>query len=513
MNAVEHCLLRGVAVSGANAPALASAEECLSYGELTARVSRFAAGLRGAGLGPGDRVAMQMLDTPDLVALHLAVMAAGGVAAPISTRAGGEELRQTLATIAPRMMFVDAEFAEGAARGLTAAGSAAKLVLRGGGLSAWKSRPEHELKLCPRASSDPAFWLMTSGTTGEPKAIEHLHANVEICAHYLEEALDVGPADRLFGASRIHFGYALGIMFGALRLGATNVLLERWPTADGVAATVERFAPTVVFAVPALYHRLAETGLASTPAFRAVRHYASAGDRVPPKLWTAWEEASGHPILDGLGCSELIYIIIANTPAARRPGSSGRPLANVEARLVTHDGRPITEPERSGRLEVRMSSLCAGYRSAGARPDDPPDRPADRFRPDGWFATGDEYIRDADGFFHHRGRSGDLLRVSSMWVSPAEIEDALAGIPSIAESAAVLGEDAIGLAEIVLFVVPAAGADGEAAVRDARERLAQALPGHKRPRRFEVITELPRTSTGKVRRHRLRAALSPADGR
>jgi len=451
-----------------------------------------------------------MLDTPDLVALHLAVMAAGGVAVPVSTRADGEELRQILATIEPRMMFVDQESGDGAALGLKSTAPAAQLLLRERELASWRSRPERELALHPRAPSDPAFWLMTSGTTGRPRAIEHHHANVGICTHYFEHALAAGPADRLFGTSRIHFAYALAAMFAALRLGATNILLERWATASSVAAAVERFAPTVVLGVPALYHRLLDAGLAARPAFRAVRHCVSAGERLPPKLCAAWEEASGRPILDGFGCSELIYVMIANTPQSQRAGSSGRPLPRVEARLVAEDGTLITQPERTGALEVRMSSLCAGYRSAGAKRQDPPERPQERFKPDGWFATGDEYLRDADGFFHHRGRTGDMLRVSSMWVSPAEIEDALVGVASIGESAAVLGENAIGLAEIVLFVVPAGKSDGRLAVAEARERLAQVLPVHKRPRRFEVIAELPRTATGKVRRHKLREGLVAA---
>jgi acyl-coenzyme A synthetase/AMP-(fatty) acid ligase len=118
--------------------------------------------------------------------------------------------------------------------------------------------------------------------------------------------------------------------------------------------------------------------------------------------------------------------------------------------------------------------------------------------------TGDEYLRDGEGFYHHRGRTDDMLRVSSIWISPSEIEDALAGVTSIAESAAVLGESAIGLPEIVLFVVAAPNTDDVTAVAAARERLAHVLPHHKLPRRFEVVTDLPRTATGKVQRHRLR---------
>jgi len=200
-------------------------------------------------------------------------------------------------------------------------------------------------------------------------------------------------------------------------------------------------------------------------------------------------------------------MVIGNTPKTRRPGSSGVAMPSVELRIVDENDAVIGAAGQTGRLEVRMPSVCAGYRSAESRPADPPQRPTERFKPGGWFATGDEYVRDADGFFHHRGRSGDMLRVSGLWVSPSEIEDALAGVVGIAETAAVLGENSIGLAEIVLYIVLTAGADNEAAVAAARERLSQALPHYKQPRRFEVVADLPRTATGKVQRHKLRERL------
>ena len=182
-------------------------------------------------------------------------------------------------------------------------------------------------------------------------------------------------------------------------------------------------------------------------------------------------------------------------------------MPSVELRIVDEAGTIVAEPGKTGRLEVRMPSVCAGYRAADDKPGDPPHQPEERFRPDGWFATGDEYLQDPDGFYHHRGRTGDMLRVSGIWISPAEIEDVLAGIRSISETAAVLGESEIGLAEIVLYIVPAPGADGSAAVAAARERLSQALPPYKRPRRFEMAHDLPRTATGKVQRNKLREQL------
>jgi 3-hydroxybenzoate/4-hydroxybenzoate---CoA ligase len=506
MNAVEYCLLHGLKVSGPEHPALLSAGETLSYGALVTRVSQYAAGLREAGVKPLDRVGMLMLDTPDLVALHQAAMAMGAIAVAMSSRASPDELRQIVSIVRPAVLVIDAEFSEVAAGAIAAASPKTRLFSRDGELAAWKKKPAAPLTPEWREPSDPAFWVMTSGTTGTPKAVEHHHRNVGISADYYAEVLGCTNQDRLFATSRFHFAYAIGNMFAALRMGAGNVLLERWATEKSVAETVERFAPTILLSVPAVYHRLLEAGLPQTPPFRALRHYVSAGERMPPQIWNAWEKSSGHPILDGLGCSELVYMVIGNGVGRRRPGSSGYAMPGVELRIVGEDGAVIDAPDTSGRLEVRMPSVCEGYRSSGNL-DGPPERPAERFKPDGWFSTGDEYVRDADGFYHHRGRTGDILRVSGLWVSPSEIEDALAGISSIVESAAVLGENEIGLAEIVLYVVPASRANGSEAIKAARERLAEVLPRYKQPRRFEAIAELPRTATGKVRRHKLRELL------
>ena len=507
MNAVEHCLLHGLKVAGSAHPALVCSEETLSYGALTARVAKFAGALRESGVRPGDRVAMVMFDTPDIVALHHAAIAIGAIAAALSNRASVEELTQILLIVRPHTLVADDEFSEAVKKAATAVAPNVKLLSCQKELRAWKSRPETELAVTARKPGDAAFWVMTSGTTGTPKAVEHRHENVQICAEYYEQVLDATPADRLFATSRFHFAYAIGNMFAALRMGATNILLEHWATIGGVDDTVRNLKPTIFLSVPALYHKLYDAHLPQTPHFRALRHYVSAGERLPPKIWTNWESASGLPILDGLGCSECVYMIIGNTLEKQRPGSSGIASPSVALRIMDEHGAEVTTPGTTGRLEVRMPSVCSGYRVTGSSLGEPPDRPLERFTADGWFATGDEYVRDADGFFHHRGRTGDMLRVSGIWVSPSEIEDPLAGIQGIAETAAVLGENDIGLAEIALFIVIAPGGDGKTAIAAAREKLSRALPHYKLPRRFEIVTDLPRTATGKVQRHKLRERL------
>ena len=196
MNAVEYCLLHGLKVAGPERPALLSAGEVLSYGALEQRVSQFAAGLRAAGVNPSDRVGMLMLDTPDLVATHLAAMAAGGIAVAMSSRAGAEELEQILAIVRPAVLVIDGEFAELAAAAIAKVSPQTKLLHRERELAAWKSAPAAPLVPAPRKPDDPAFWVMTSGTTGVPKAVEHHHRNVGMCAEYYEQVLGCSRDDR-----------------------------------------------------------------------------------------------------------------------------------------------------------------------------------------------------------------------------------------------------------------------------------------------------------------------------
>jgi acyl-coenzyme A synthetase/AMP-(fatty) acid ligase len=153
-----------------------------------------------------------------------------------------------------------------------------------------------------------------------------------------------------------------------------------------------------------------------------------------------------------------------------------------------------------------MASLCSGYRVTPLANGDAAARPPKNFN-DGWCITGDEYRIDDEGFYHHCGRSDDMLRVAGNWVSPAEIEDALSAVTEIAGGAAVAGSSATSLSEIVLYLVAARGVGEGDAVEAARAHLARALPAFKRPRRFVAVDELPRTATGKIQRHKLRALL------
>jgi acyl-coenzyme A synthetase/AMP-(fatty) acid ligase len=176
---------------------------------------------------------------------------------------------------------------------------------------------------------------------------------------------------------------------------------------------------------------------------------------------------------------------------------TGRPLAGVEVRLLAEDGREVAAGE-PGVLWVRHPALSLGYANR-------PEATREQFR-DGWFCTRDLFVRDAQGNFSHQGRSDELMKVAGQWVQPGELEEAVNGLPAVAEAACVAVPDTEGAERLALFVA-ARGADAQAAVAAAAQACEQQLPRHKRPKWIVPVPELPRTATGKVQRFKLRELL------
>jgi acyl-coenzyme A synthetase/AMP-(fatty) acid ligase len=219
----------------------------------------------------------------------------------------------------------------------------------------------------------------------------------------------------------------------------------------------------------------------------SIRLCVSAGEALPVPLAERWRRRFGLAIVDGMGSTEIGYIAISNTVDDVTPGSSGRIVPGYETRVVGADGEDAEE----GTLWVRGGSTALGYH-------DRPDRTAATFR-DGWVVTGDRY-RVRDGHYFHLGRDDDMLRVGAQWVSPLEVESVLLSHPAVAECAVVGRADPDGLVRVCAFVVLKGGdASGLA------ELCAERLPRHKRPRWIEPVSELPKTTTGKIQRFRLRS--------
>jgi benzoate-CoA ligase family protein len=499
-NATDYLLHRHVREGRGDRTAVLCADRSVTYAELADETRRVAAGLGALGVRPEERVMLCMADGIELLTGILGALHRGAVPVPVSTMVTGAELATVLADSRARILCVSTEFA-GAARIALAAAPEVRHVLVDGetdlpGIPWSTLREEGELSE-PYATwpDSPAFWLYTSGTTGKPKGAMHRHGSVrDVAELYGRGVLGVTPEDRTFSVAKLFFAYGLGnSAFFPLSAGATAILERGRPTPATVAERVRATRPTLFFGVPTFYSALLNSDIPDD-TFSSVRQGVSAGEPLPPVLFSRLRERFGMEVLDGLGSTEALHIFLSNRPGTARPGSSGIPVDGYRVELRDEHGTPITGAGEPGDLYLSGPSVATGYwcRTETTRAV---------FQGE-WLRTGDTYVRNEDGTFTCLGRSNDMLKAGGIWVSPAEVEERLLAHPDVAEVAVVAGRDTDGLDKPVACVVPVAGrtVDAAALVRWCREGLA----AYKRPRAVVSMTELPKTATGKIRRNVLR---------
>ncbi len=462
-----------------------------SYADLLARACRFGHTLRALGVEPEHRVAILLPDGVAWAAAFLGAIRIGAVAVPLNTRLAPDRWAAMLADSRARVVVADDATVAALAPYLPALPRLHPITP-----DAAQTSPA-ELAAEPASDDDMAFWLYTSGTTGPPRAAVHLHRDLLAGGGYGEGVLGATRDDRVFSTSKLFFAYALGnALLIPLALGARTFLHPAWAEPAAVAEVMAAFAPTLLFSVPTFYARLVRADLPAD-AFRCLRLAVSAGERLPIEVYAAWRERFGVEILDGLGATETIFMVLSNRPGRVRPGSVGTPVPGTEARLLDAAGREVPDGVE-GVLHLRTPSLSPWYwrRVAESR----------RAFVGDWFRTGDVCVRDADGSFHHLGREDDLFKVAGLWVSPADVENALLGHPAVADVGVVGLPAPDGLVKPVAFVVPRG--DGAALPDALRELAGRTLSPHERPREIRLVDELPRTATGKLQRFLLREGLA-----
>jgi benzoate-CoA ligase len=496
---------RHLAAGRGGRPALVTPAGPLSYDGLHAGVTRAARALEALGVLPEQRVALLLPDSPAFVFAFLGAMRAGMVPVPLPAGGSVAEHEHALRDSRAAALVVHHDLA-GPLEPLLLTLPALRHVLAVGGEppgtvsfeAACAAEPAgHDP--APTHRDEPAYWLYSSGTTGRPKAVVHLHHDMLFCIEpYARHVLGLGPDDRTLAVPRLAFSYGLGSsLYLPLWAGASTVLVADRPAPRAALDAIARFRPTLFFSVPTALGALLREAEVGPADWSSLRLAVSAGEPLPAGLYQRWRERTGVECLDGLGTTEVGYIFVSNRPGAVRPGSSGRLLPGYRARVVDDEGRdaPAGTP---GELWVAGESLAAGYWNRHART-----RAA--FVGE-WYRTGDLYRVDEEGVYTHQGRVDDLLRVAGHWVSPLEVEACLLEHPAVAECAVVAGVDADGLPGARAFVVCRPGADAAGLPEALRAHAGRRLPRHKAPRWVVLVEALPRTPTGKVQRFRLRQA-------
>src|SRR5580693_2086614 len=508
-NACEYLLDRRLAAGDGDRLALTGPAGDLSYASLWDRVRRTAAGLRAAGVEPEQRILMVMADSPHFAVVYLAAMRVGAIPVPVSTMLRPSGIAELLRDSRAKFLAVTSEFA--APLFANTAESAAALAPELAGVLAdipvsAGPRPVHLLDELAGAAPDdtvydstadsPAFWLYTSGTTGDPKGAMHRHGSIPVvCETYGQQVLGIRPDDRCLSAAKAFFAYGLGnsLLF-PLSVGAASVLLPPASRPDLIAETAVKYGATLFFGGPTFFANMLRAGMPAD-ALGGVRLAASAGEALPAALYQRWTSHFGVDIIDGIGMTEMLHIFLSNRPGAVRPGTTGVAVPGYHLKLVDEEtGAEVTEPGTPATLFVRGASTATGY---WARYD------ASRLVYQGeWLRTGDTYVRDADGYYACLGRTGDMIKASGIWVSPMEVEARLLAHPAVAQAVVVAALDADSLEKPVAYVVTAPGA----VVTEAEliEHCRAGLPSFKRPRAIVFTDGFPTTATGKIRRVELR---------
>jgi 4-hydroxybenzoate-CoA ligase len=485
----------------------------MTYAELRERTWRMAAAFATLGLRPENRVALLLHDSVDFPVAFWGAVHAGVVAVPFNTFLTAEQYAYMLADSRAQALVAAAPLARALAPVIARAPHLRTLVLAGAsadGKAAFAGRNVHLFEdllavqepkpfTAATVADEVAFWLYTSGSTGDPKAVKHVHASPIATARLFGQGvLGLRADDVVFSAAKLFFAYGLGnAMTFPMSVGARAVLLPERPTPERVFALMREHRPTVFFAVPSLYAALlAHPDLRPGAGSDRLRLCVSAGEALPAHIGERWRAAVGVDVLDGIGSTEMLQTFLSNRPGDLRYGSTGKPVPGYDVKLVDEHDDELSDGE-VGELLVRGPSAGEGYWNQRAKS-------RVTFQ-GGWTRTGDRFLRDADGFYHYAGRSDDMFKVSGMWVSPFDVEAALASHEAVREAAVIGKEDADGLIKPKAFIVLRDGyAAGEPLFEALRAHVKSRAGAWKHPRWIDVRSDLPRTPTGKIQRYVLR---------
>jgi benzoate-CoA ligase family protein len=484
--------------------AVESGDRVWTFAELAELTARVGNALRTLGVSREERVVIVLPDCAEFIAAFLGTMFIGAVAVPCSTFLGPSDYAWFLRDARAHVLITTKELLQ--RLDVTAAGVATIVVLDleadDGRLRSWRHLVATASPSCEAADThkdEPAFWLWTSGSTGEPKAAVHLHQDAPwSCRLVGEEVYGMTAADRVYSAAKLFHAYGLGngVLF-PLWTGATTILNAGRSIPDTVFSIIARTRPTIFFGVPTLYALLLQLPDAERRFdVSSLRFCVSAGEPLPAELYRRWQSRFGSEILDGIGSTELLNMYICSRPGAVKPGSCGTPVPGYAFKIVNEHG-DVLGPNQVGDLLVNGPSCALLYWNRR-------DETRQKMIGD-WFVSGDKCSVDDDGYYWFAGRTDDMFKASGEWISPIEVESLLMEHPSVAECAVVARQESVGVVRPKAFVVLAPGAAAtNGTVADLQAFVRAHASHYKCPRTIEFITELPKTATGKLQRFKLR---------
>ncbi len=487
-----------------DAVALISRGRDTTYGELRGQVAALRAGLVGAGLVPGDRLALLAGNNWYFVACYLAGLSAGLIVVPVSPLAPAPELTFELATAGARAVVVTPAAGPAFAAVDRSAVPVLEIVIETSGvdlpgailLDDLLVEPAAPVPVVERDPDDLAVLMFTSGTVGAPRAAMLSHGNLMANLEQINAGPSGGqePDDVVFGLLPFFHIFGLNVVLNLSLLSGSRVLLiERFDPSSAVEA-IERHEVTMIGGPPTMWSALAALPGVSASSFRSVRSAVSGAAKLPNEIVRDVAEILELDLSEGYGLTETSPVVASASGTDAPTGSIGPVLPGVEMRLVDADGDGVLVGD-SGEIWVRGPNVFKGYW-------EDPDATAAALTPDGWLRTGDIGVVDDEGYVFLVDRAKDLIIVSGFNVFPAEVEDVLVAHPAVAE-AAVVGVAHPHTGEAVkayVVVAPGQATDEDGIIDYCSDHLAR----YKCPSKVMFVDELPHNLTGKLLRRALR---------
>jgi acetyl-CoA synthetase len=491
-----------------------------TYRELAADVRRFANALAQLGVQRGDCVASLMGRVPALYATVLGTLASGAVFCPLFSAFGPEPVKARLQLGSARVLVttdvlyrrkvapIRAQLRELRHVLIVRTPGAGELPADTLDLEALMAEASPEFETATTTTEDCALLHFTSGTTGLPKGVLHVHAAVTVHIATARWVLDLQDGDVYWCTADP--GWVTGISYGViapLACGVTMLVDREEFDAPRWYEILDTQRVTVWYTAPTAIRMLMKAGvdLARTRTYPALRHLASVGEPLNPEAVVWGVEAFGRPFHDNWWQTETGGIMVANYACMDvRPGSMGRPVPGVEAAIVRprDDGGVdvIDVPGAVGELalEPGWPSMFRGYLNNEER--------YRRCFRGGWYLSGDLAKRDADGYFWFVGRADDVIKAAGHLISPFEVESALMTHPAVSQAGVIGVPDPVAGAFVKAFVELKAGqVPSEALRRDLMAHARRTLGVAVAPREIAFAEQLPRTRSGKIMRRLLRA--------